>query len=108
MHAGALAQLYRDFARATEFVNRDESDVCSNLCEVGKGHLNTFAISAVATMVLHSVPPPQFEIVESHGPEHNRTFTVKVSINDNKWRGIGSTKKLAEQDSAQRAIQSLL
>ena len=53
-------------------------------------------------------PPPQFEIVESHGPEHNRTFTVKVSINDNKWRGIGSTKKLAEQDSAQRAIQSLL
>ena len=53
-------------------------------------------------------PPPQFEIVESHGPEHNRTFTVKVSINDNKWRGIGSTKKSAEQDSAKRAIQSLL
>ena len=52
---------------------------------------------------------PKFEIVESHGPEHERTFTVKTSINDQKyWMGIGTTKKSAEQDAAQRAMNSLL
>ena len=52
---------------------------------------------------------PHFEIMESHGPEHERTFTVKVSIDSKQhWRGIGSTKKSAEQDGAQRAIKFLL
>jgi ribonuclease-3 len=54
-------------------------------------------------------PTPLFEIVESHGPEHERTFMVKVSIDEKKnWIGIGSTKKSAEQDGAQRAINHLL
>ena len=52
---------------------------------------------------------PQFEIIESHGPEHERTFTIKVSIDTKQnWMGIGSTKKSAEQDCAQRAINYLL
>ena len=54
------------------------------------------------------LPTPQFEIVESHGPEHERTFTVKVSIDTQQnWMGIGSTKKSAEQDGSQRAINNL-
>jgi len=52
---------------------------------------------------------PKFEIVESHGPGHEQTFTVKVTIDDKQnWIGLGSTKKSAEQDSAQRAIKYLL
>ena len=54
-------------------------------------------------------PTPKFDIIESHGPDHERTFTVKVSINTKEhWIGIGSTKKSAEQDGAQRAIKYLL
>ena len=48
---------------------------------------------------------PVFETIESHGPEHEKTFTVKVSINNDYWKGIGTTIKSAEQDSAQRALK---
>ena len=52
---------------------------------------------------------PNFETIESHGPHHERTFTIKVSITGNKqWVGIGTTKKAAEQDAAKRAIKFLL
>ena len=57
----------------------------------------------------NNLPTPQFNIVESHGPEHEKTFVINVIISpEQKWRGIGSTKKSAEQDGAQLAINSLL
>ena len=52
---------------------------------------------------------PQFNIVESQGPEHEKTFIVKVVISPKQsWEGVGSTKKSAEQDGAQRAMNFLL
>ena len=57
----------------------------------------------------NNFPSPQFQILESHGPEHERTFTVRVLINEQKyWIGIGTTKKSAEQDAAKKAINHLL
>ena len=46
--------------------------------------------------------------MEIHGPEHEKTFTVKLSIGNDNWQGIGTTIKSAEQDSAQRALKSIL
>ena len=51
---------------------------------------------------------PIFETIEIHGPEHEKTFTVKLSIGNDNWQGIGTTIKSAEQDSAQRALKSIL
>jgi len=52
---------------------------------------------------------PQFSITDSHGPEHEKTFVVNVTILPNKtWEGIGSTKKSAEQNCAQKAMNTLL
>ena len=57
----------------------------------------------------HNLPAPNFTVVESKGPEHEKTFIIKVVVSPgNSWRGIGSTKKSAEQDGAQRAINFLL
>ena len=57
----------------------------------------------------NNLPVPQFNIIESHGPEHEKTFVIKVVIPPKQtWRGIGSTKKTAEQDGAQCAINFLL
>jgi len=57
----------------------------------------------------NNLPAPQFTIVDSRGLEHEKTFIIKVVISPDKcWRGIGSTKKSAEQDGAQRAISFLL
>lgn len=52
---------------------------------------------------------PQFNIIESHGPEHEKTFVINVIIPPNlTWEGVGSTKKSAEQDGAQNAMNNLL
>ena len=57
----------------------------------------------------NNLPTPQFNIVESHGPEHEKTFVINVIIYpEQTWKGIGSTKKSAEQDGAQLAINSLM
>ena len=53
---------------------------------------------------------PQFEILQSHGPDHNKTFIVSVEIaNMNQtWEGMGLTKKFAEQQGAKNALNYLL
>ena len=57
----------------------------------------------------NNLPPPQFNIIDSRGPEHEKIFIIKVIIPpDKSWRGTGSTKKSAEQDAAQHAINFLL
>jgi ribonuclease-3 len=57
----------------------------------------------------NNLPTPQFNIVKSHGPEHEKIFIINVIISPQKiWRGVGSTKKTAEQDGAQKAINTLL
>jgi ribonuclease-3 len=67
-----------------------------------KGQLIEFCHSS-------NLSAPQFSIIDSRGPEHEKTFIIKLVISpDKSWRGIGSTKKAAEQDGAQRAINFLL
>ena len=87
-----------DFIKRTLFPAEHLSKEDANY----KGQLIEFCHS-------HSFPTPQFEIVESHGPEHERIFTVKVSIdNQENWLGMGSTKKSAEQDCAKQALEYLM
>ena len=49
---------------------------------------------------------PSYEVIESFGPEHSKTFAVRVTL-DKKvlGRGLGSTKKEAEQHAAQAALE---
>lgn len=51
---------------------------------------------------------PAYEVVQTVGPEHDKIFTVEVSI-DGKCVGIGKghNKKLAEQDAARNAYLHL-
>ena len=55
-----------------------------------------------------NIAPPLFLIVNATGPEHEKTFTVMVNIDGkNEWKGTGTSKKAAEQEAAQLAIESL-
>ena len=93
-----------DYKDAAKFINRTLclSEYLASEDSNYKGQLIEYCHS-------QNLSTPLFEIIESHGPEHERTFMVKVSIDDKQnWMGIGSTKKSAEQDCAQRAIKYLL
>ena len=51
---------------------------------------------------------PRYTIVQEEGPDHDRTFTVEVSLSDGrKGRGRGKNKKEAEQAAAERAFEHL-
>jgi len=49
-----------------------------------------------------------YDVVEEHGPPHDRTFAVRAVINgDEVGRGVGRSKKDAEQEAAQAALEAL-
>ena len=44
-----------------------------------------------------------YELVDEHGPDHDKSFTVEVHLNSNViGRGTGKSKKEAEQLAAGR------
>ncbi len=47
-----------------------------------------------------------YELIKEEGPDHNKTFTMEVRINGTPCsQGRGTSKKAAEQDAAEEAIQ---
>ena len=51
---------------------------------------------------------PTYNVIKEEGPQHNRLFTVKVSIGDTDYGvGKGKNKKSAEQKAAQEALEKL-
>ncbi|MCA1557399.1 MAG: ribonuclease III [Acidobacteria bacterium] len=50
---------------------------------------------------------PQYNVVETAGPPHHRTFHVEVSWEGASYRGEGRTIKDAETQAARRALKSM-
>ena len=58
--------------------------------------------------VLQQNPTEKFEyvVVDESGPDHNKEFVVEIHMNSNViGRGIGSSKKKAEQQAAKSALE---
>lgn len=51
---------------------------------------------------------PSYTLLETTGPDHEKLFTVQVEVGDAvTTRGVGRSKKLAERDAAQAALEAL-
>ena len=50
---------------------------------------------------------PDYSIMREDGPDHDKTFWVTLKVLDIETRGIGKSKKAAEQDAARKAIEIL-
>ena len=48
---------------------------------------------------------PIYNTLKSVGPDHDKTFTIKVHIKGYAFDGKGNSKKQAQQDAAQKALQ---
>ena len=53
-------------------------------------------------------PVPQYEVIGESGPDHDKTFWVRLTLCDVTTEGVGKSKKLAEQDAASKALQQVL
>ena len=53
-------------------------------------------------------PVPIYEVTDESGPDHDKTFFVRLTVRDVTTEGIGKSKKLAEQDAARKALHQIL
>ncbi len=51
--------------------------------------------------------PPCYTVIGETGPDHNKTFSVQLVIEDLTTEGVGRSKKIAEQDAARHALDML-
>ncbi len=50
---------------------------------------------------------PRYTVVEESGPDHDKTFRVKVTVCNIEAEGQGKSKKMAEQDAAKTGMKML-
>jgi len=50
---------------------------------------------------------PHYSVIHESGPDHDKTFTVQLIVQELKTEGAGKSKKLAEQDAAKKALEIL-
>lgn len=50
---------------------------------------------------------PLYRVVSESGPDHEKTFTVRVSVGTQWAEGAGNSKKVAEQNAAKKALELL-
>lgn len=57
----------------------------------------------------NKIDAPIYEVINEEGPQHQRTFTVRVSVG-NKEMGVGKgkNKKTAEQNAAKKSLRKMI
>ncbi|WP_299977628.1 ribonuclease III [Desulfobacula sp.] len=55
----------------------------------------------------HGAIIPQYVILNETGPDHDKTFEISLNLFGIESKGLGKTKKAAEQDSAKKALKIL-
>jgi len=50
---------------------------------------------------------PQYRVVDESGPDHEKTFTVAMSVGNVQTQGVGRSKKAAEQNAACKGLELL-
>jgi ribonuclease-3 len=50
---------------------------------------------------------PTYQVIGESGPDHDKTFAVKITVCDLEAEGTGKSKKTAEQDAARQALELL-
>ena len=50
---------------------------------------------------------PIYTITHENGPDHDKTFWVKLEVGELQAEGVGKSKKMAEQDAARKGLEML-
>lgn len=95
------------FAAASACIRRvllsDLTDIFYN-----EDNINYKSLLQEYIQALHKVPP-RYQVRFTTGPEHAKEFAVEVGVKGTTLaRGVGKTKKLAEQEAAKLAYKKLL
>jgi len=50
---------------------------------------------------------PVYQVIKEDGPDHDKTFSVRLKLKAFAAEGAGKSKKMAEQDAAKKALECL-
>jgi ribonuclease III len=104
-----VASIYLDggLQAAQDFVMRlFKSDLTA--IRSGELRLRDFKSQLQERLQAMRFPPAEYLIIKETGPDHRKHFSVELRINGRKTtEGQGNTKKLAEQEAARLALETL-
>jgi len=105
-----IAAIHMDFGidAARSFIEEHVLGPLGNADDVKSiGLLNHKSVLHEKAQAL-GLPAPQYEIVETGGPEHAKIFIIEASIGERfRSRGTGSSKKAASQHAAQLLLEQM-
>lgn len=101
-----IGAIYLDqgYEPAKEFISKNIISTLDEILETGswrdaKSHLQEVAQSEESAT-------PSYRVVSEEGPDHDKTFTLGVYINDElRGKGTGNSKQEAQQEAAQEALK---
>ncbi|MFW5635384.1 MAG: ribonuclease III [Thermodesulfobacteriota bacterium] len=102
-----IAAVYLDggFQAAFEFVQKRFSTLVSSFPSTASAFDYKSKLQELVQVGRHAVPT--YEVIEESGPDHDKTFTVRIQVRGIEAKGIGKSKKTAEQDAARNALERL-
>lgn len=103
-----VAALYLDggYTQARRFVEQRLSDALRNKTVITSDE--NYKSMLLEYAQAKGLGVPRYSIIREEGPDHDRTFTVVVTLNGRKsGEGIGKNKKEAEQAAASMALENL-
>jgi len=100
-----IAAVYLDggFERAFEFIRRLFSDLLEKVPDMLNLSDHKTRLQEWVQAKGHEVP--EYILISSSGPDHDKTFSVQVKLFDRVALGTGKSKKAAEQDAARNALE---
>jgi ribonuclease-3 len=103
-----VGSMYLDggYAAARDFINRYINE---KICRLPSGGLGTDFKTALQEKVQASGGQGvQYRLVSEEGPDHDKTFRVRVCIGNRAYgEGTGKSKKEAEQRAAKKTLERL-
>jgi ribonuclease III len=102
-----IAAIYLDggFSAAFEFIERQFSPLIPPL--VIKVNAQDYKSELQEYVQSRHQPGPAYTLYDQSGPDHDKTFRIQLETCGIRTRGVGKSKKSAEQDAARIALQIL-
>ena len=102
-----LAAIYLDggFDTALSIIDRHFRQLVETAEDLNVGMDFKSRLQEAAQGSLKAIPA--YEVVQESGPDHDKTFRVRMTVGSVKTEGIGKSKKTAEQEAARRGLTQI-
>ncbi len=102
-----IAALYLDggFEQTFKIIEPYFAPLLKTMTGPSRFHDSKSQLQELVQMKFKSMP--QYRVIHEMGPDHDKTFKVRMTVHDVCAEGVGKSKKAAEQDAARKGLRML-